>query len=278
MTQGINYNAKTIEDAAHYMDYRSIQLRTLGYKLVDKETLSNYGIVYTYIKDGQHYFGLYVLYQHRNNGYYYSYAKKMNSNGFKVITLKDCNLEQYLINKKITYTCEDFSPEYKVIERYYGDKIAERSKVLKMNHINEGLLILNAIEASEYTKKAYCLHPILQSDNDLKDNYRRRFHEYSKDTIIDSQSIILAMEYRRVANDYLSNKKIESISDIKLSPLREVNEMLIADKVQNYKDFMKYHGYSHPNRRELFTYFQNWFEKLNIDQNVEKLLDIIKEY
>ena len=193
MTLGIDYNAKTFETARLYMDYRALQLRTLGYKKTDESILGDYGIVYIFEKDGQEYFGLYVLYQHRNQGYYQSYAKNMAKNDSKVITLKDCDLEDYLTKKEIPHVCEDFSPEYKVIERYYGDKIAERSKVMLMNHINEGLLILDAIEASEQAKKAYCLHPILQSDSDLKDNYRRRFHEYSKDTIIDSQSIILAM-------------------------------------------------------------------------------------
>ena len=167
-------------------------------------------------------------------------------------------------------------PEYKLVERYYDSQIAERSGVDKINHINEGLIILDSIEASIQAKKAYCLHPLLQNDIDLKINYRREIHTYDEDKRIDFQSIIMAMEYRAVANAYLSKRKIDSIEEIKLSPLRDVNDMLIADKVQNYKDFMKYHEYSHDRRRELFTYFHNWFEALNINANVERLVEIIK--
>jgi hypothetical protein len=184
------------------------------------------------------------------------------------------------MNKNHKIILEEFKkfPEYKLIERYYDTQIAERSGVPKLNHIHEGLIILDQIEASVFAKKAYCLHPLLQNDVDLKNNYRREIHTYEKEDRIDFQSIILAMEYRAVANSYLSNREISNIKEIKLSPLREVNEMLIADKVQNYKDFIKYHEYTHDRRRELFTYFHNWFEALRINQNVETLVNTIKEY
>jgi len=44
------------------------------------------------------------------------------------------------------------------------------------------------------------------------------------------------MEYRSVANDYLSTRIISDVQEIRLSPLPDVQDMLIADKVQNYKD------------------------------------------
>ena len=184
------------------------------------------------------------------------------------------------MNKHHTKVLEEAKtyPEYKLIERYYESQIAERSGVLKMNHINEGLIILDSIEASIQAKKAYCLHPLLQSDADLKINYRREIHTYKEEDRIDFQSIVMAMEYRAVANAYLSQKGINSIDEIKLSPLRDVNNMLIADKIQNYKDFMKYHEYAHDRKRELFSYFHNWFEALNITTSAERLVNIIKEY
>lgn len=48
------------------------------------------------------------------------------------------------------------SQEYTIIKNYYGDKTANRSKVPLINHINEGIIILDNIAASDFAKKAYC--------------------------------------------------------------------------------------------------------------------------
>jgi hypothetical protein len=75
---------------------------------------------------------------------------------------------------------------------------------------------------------------------------------------------MLAMEYRSVANEYLSDK-VNTGQKIRLSPLAEVNQMLVADKVQNYKDFFTYHYNTHERSAELLVYFARWFKKLDID-------------
>ncbi len=147
--------------------------------------------------------------------------------------------------------------EYDFIKEYYGDKRTERSHVLLINHIDEGLEILKAINASDDAKKAYCLHPIFQGDEDLSKNSTRAIE-------FDSKIIMLVMEYRNIANAYLSKRTINTLGDIVLSPLQEVNHMLIADKIQNFKDFMQYHFASHERSNELFEYFKNWFKKLDI--------------
>ncbi len=147
--------------------------------------------------------------------------------------------------------------EYEIIKRYYGDQRTERSKVLLINHIDEGLQVLEAINVSEETKRAYCLHPLFQDDTDLNEN-KALF------TRIEPRVIALVMEYRNIANAYLSKRKISHLDEIKLSPLEEVNQMLIADKIQNFKDFMQYHFGKHERSQELFEYFKNWFEKLKI--------------
>ena len=77
--------------------------------------------------------------------------------------------------------------------------------------------------------------------------------------------LIAVMEYRSVANEYLSQREIKSIDEIRLSPLKDVNDMLIADKVQNYKDFEIYHKSTHARSKELDQYFKNWLRKLNIN-------------
>lgn len=159
--------------------------------------------------------------------------------------------------------------EYRIISDFYGDQITNRSGVELMNHIDEGLYILEKIGASESAKRAYCLHPIVQSDEALRDNF-----ELLKG--LDSTVIINTIEYRSVANEYLSRREIKSLDEIRLSPLKDVNDMLIADKIQNRKDFMKYHYGTHERTNELFDYFNNWLEKLDCVNIYGDMIENIK--
>lgn len=77
----------------------------------------------------------------------------------------------------------------------------------------------------------------------------------------------LAMEYRNIANAYLSHRKIKNISEISLSPIADVNHMLIGDKIQNYKDFLIYHHGTHDRTEELDQYFKNWLKKLEVSES-----------
>lgn len=156
------------------------------------------------------------------------------------------------------------NPHYQLIERYYRGKKSKRSSVPYIQHIDEGLIVLKALKASRSACEAYCLHPIVQSDADLMASCRPRgILAHAK---VSPVSLVLAMEYRRVANAYLSNREIDSIREIELSPLPDVQVMLIADKVQNRKDFELYHQASHPRARELAQYFLNWLRRLNVSE------------
>ncbi len=147
---------------------------------------------------------------------------------------------------------------YQLIKDIYGDGITNRSRVPFINHIDEGLKILDFIGASDIVKSAYCLHPILQSDVDFLNNKGMNFSG------VETEAIILTMEYRRVANSYLSHNKPEEFVGFSCP---EVKQMLIADKVQNYKDFLIYHSQTHPRKKELDYYFSKWFDLLEIDYN-----------
>ncbi len=111
---------------------------------------------------------------------------------------------------------------------------------------------------------AFCIHPLLQDDASLQASLEGRsvFLRHG----IDPEIVVLAMEYRQVANAYLSHH-YQGVEDrIALSCLPEVNAMLVADKVQNRKDFELYHWGSHPNSQVLENYFANWLRRLNITE------------
>lgn len=154
--------------------------------------------------------------------------------------------------------------EYKAISALYGDKTTKRSGIKLMNHIDEGLYILEKIGASENAKRAYCMHPIAQDDNELLGFYFWR--KMNPDYVSRHEVTINVMEYRSVANEYLSTRNIRSIDEIRLSPLKDVNDMLIADKIQNRKDFELYHLGKHERSVELDSYFKNWLERLDISE------------
>ena len=159
---------------------------------------------------------------------------------------------------------------YSLIQVFYGARRAQRSQVLLMNHIDEGIKILDSLEASMVTKEAFAVHPLFQADIDLEVNWHLAKH-------LDPLVVLLAMEYRQVANDFLSVKiKMEAseeafgrcyaTQEIKLSVIPEVNQMLIADKVQNRKDFERYHRSTHARSNQLDYYFKLWLTKLEVSE------------
>ena len=161
--------------------------------------------------------------------------------------------------------------QYKHVELFYGSKRAERSNVLKMNHIDEAITIMvrAARLMPEYQDvdvaqaiTAFCLHPMFQGDTELVAYDTNSIDVWKNFTAIDMMHV---MEYRSVANEYLSHRHVDDYAHIRLSPLRVVNLMMIGDKVQNYKDFLKYHFETHPRTRELATYFQNWLDRLGVN-------------
>lgn len=152
---------------------------------------------------------------------------------------------------------------YKKIAEFYRGKKAIRSGLDYMNHIDEGIVILEGLKAPEKAIIAYCLHPLCQSDKDLTGFMS------DKDLLFlcDKDVLVYIIEYRNKANNFLSPHLDQRKPS--LSPLVEVNWMLLADKIQNYKDFLKYQSYNENNRTmskeqwlRLDHYFQEWLEVL----------------
>lgn len=149
------------------------------------------------------------------------------------------------------------SNEYHAIKVEYGDDKAKRSQVPLINHINEGLDVLDMIVATDNAKLAYCIHPLSQSGKDV-----------SWSTVS-----TLAYEYAYFANKFLCNEDTDYIKDIVTLDHHLHNDidyrisddcidMLIADKLQNRKDFILYHGLTHDRSQQLYRYFNLWLEYL----------------
>lgn len=150
-----------------------------------------------------------------------------------------------------------------MIREYYGYQRAKRSQVPLINHITEGLKILREEGASQHVKAAYCIHPLIQEDDDLLKNIRwcvGRLHP---------KVVYLAIQYREYANSYLCKPETdyystEAVHNLLKDCPRNVLIMLYADKIQNQKDFILYHHNSHGRFKQLKNYFENWVDVLHV--------------
>jgi hypothetical protein len=257
------FDAETYEECYNYILNRSIQMLKYGVSLQYTNRIKE-GCDACFLYKGEEYHAIYILKGFRGKRFYESYVK---TNNYKILTHEDCKIAPFLKKHNIPFICLgsfDNTVEYRWIQSVYGDQKTKRTGVYLMNHIDEGLRILEDIGASHIAKRAYCLHPIFQGDEDIVKVYNS--YPMSPEQIY-PDVIIASMEYRSVANEYLSQREIKSIDEIRLSPLKDVNDMLIADKVQNYKDFELYHKSTHPRSKELDQYFKNWLLKLHIKQD-----------
>jgi GNAT superfamily N-acetyltransferase len=266
-----DHDASNFLEAYNYIKNRTKQL--LPDKVVlDRVEQKEYGVLAFFQYDFIMHVSLFLYPEYRGKGIYKKVIDNLHLN---VITIDECHILKFLEKNYLHYVeLGHFikTNEYQMISNFYGSKKAKRSGLYLMNHIDEGLRILTDLGASDATKKAYCLHPILQSNEFLKQNYQNK-------SILEKTSpevVILAMEYRNIANKYLSTNENASLMDIELSCLNEVNLMLTADKIQNYKDFQLYQR-EHPRFTELSKYFKNWLRKLNIpDAAYDHYFDVLK--
>lgn len=217
--------------------------------------------------DGCSFVSLYVLAEQRGRGHLRRHAAARPA-GQRYVTTPGCLIYDVLVRlapDSLLAAPISGSPAYRAIERRDGDVEAERSGVFYMNHIDEGLRVLHRwLGASWRAQQAWCLHPLIQGDDDL-----RRAHEDGVLDEFDARTVALALEYRNIANGFLSRMEAHpgfaDARQIHRSPLAEVNQMLVADKLQNCKDFRLYHAGSHPRAERLERYFQQWLAALGVD-------------
>jgi hypothetical protein len=169
----------------------------------------------------------------------------------------------------------DAAPYYRLIRESYEGKVAKRSGVPYINHVHEGVFVYARLFGwEERPIAAYCVHPIFQSDRSLQKAMRGEIDI----GCLDREVVVLAMEYRRVANAYVSTMRVRPPDAIELSPLDDVNRMLVADKVQNKKDFMA-HMFDRVDRpsyrrasQRYADYFESWLTRLGVPADVYQRL------
>jgi hypothetical protein len=272
----IPYDATTEEEVIQYFKTRQLQLASAGFSW-DRKLYKNKDGYFVHIQEsatGKTYDAFYVLSQDRKKGASLRLINQLN----EIITINDCHVISFLqkANKNHLVVSGAFDmPEYNLVEEFYGNGMANRSKIWFMNHIDEGMIILNHIKTSESAKAGFCLHPLTQDDDNLAKKFSSLLGGNSK---ANPYNVGLSLEYRNIANAYLSKREIKSIDEIAISPLKEVNDMLIADKVQNYKDFILYHRGTHPRSEILEHYFNNWLDKLNCRDTFEWFVEFSKQF
>ena len=283
-----NFNAKTVEEAGEYFRNRAFQLLRDDFEWSGFVTpLIWNGVIWgakTSFFDREHpedkYVSIYVLEGHQNQGHMKRY---LSTSEETFVTTDPCGVFDYLYQHAYeVYLTGDWLtlPGYRQIEKYYGSRKANRSGQYLMQHIDEGIAILHFL-GEDSLGDAFAFHPLVQNDEDLKANFNSLIPEEEYDStnpealyplnandIPNPYDLLLAFEYRNIANQFLSKMEghpgFKDASEIVLSPLTQVNTMLRADKIQNYKDFLLYHAKSHPRRDWLDKYFMQWFERLEI--------------
>lgn len=269
----VPYDANSEEEVIQYFKTRQLQLASSGFSW-DRKLYKNNDGYFVHIKEdntGKIYDAFYVLLQDREKGASLRLISSLND----IVTINDCGVVNFLKKHQKNHLVVSGAfdmPEYKMVEKFYGDGCANRSKAWFMNHIDEGMIILSHIKKSDAAKAGFCLHPMTQDD----DNLGKNFEMLSKKG--NPYNVGLSLEYRNIANAYLSKRAIKSIDEISLSPLTEVNQMLIADKVQNYKDFTIYHLGTHPRSNILEQYFNNWLEKLECRETFNWFVQFSKQF
>ncbi|MFA6049891.1 MAG: hypothetical protein WC761_01720 [Candidatus Paceibacterota bacterium] len=270
-----NMNANTYVEATEYFKNRSIQMKRDYIKLdgtIPFEDLG-WGCRAFFVLDSrpgkEQYQSIYVYAAHRGQNKLIKFIEKeekLSLTPRRFITTPQCRMADFFKKFNVPYTLVarwTELEEYKMIESFYGNRQASRSGVYYMNHIDEGIAVLPRI-GTFMSHKAFCLHPLVQRDEDLQENY----HLVEKYQTMRPMHVLEVMEYRSVANEYLAHRTdITKPEQIRLSPIDAVNNMLKADKIQNYKDFLLYHKDTHPNAKQLDFYFRNWLERLEVSTN-----------
>lgn len=147
--------------------------------------------------------------------------------------------------------------EYWLVSEFYKDKKAQRSGLPYIKHIDDGINIMVNRKNSEVAIRAFTIHPLLQANKDYDNNIVRVAEN------VHPWVLSHTLEYCKVANAYLAKDYKGPDDVVEIAVRSATNDMLIADKLQNYQDLAVYNS-GHPNYNNLRNYFMNWFRALGI--------------
>ena len=261
-------DASTLDEAVRYYKNRAIYFLPLGWTWAGTYRTYDWGVETVFkAPTGIRFWSVYVI--KRNKGHLGGWFKEHPYRKF--VTSDDCpEMLSWLNKRRINYSLIETnkSEAYKLVTKFYGNDRAKRSGLYHMNHVDEGLFILNELGADQDTLDAWCLHPIFQDDRDL---LNAQSIDLSK---ISQRSILYAMEYRQRANAHLSFNKKKVPEPIRM---KSVMQMLQADKIQNCKDFEFYlkNRSDVTNDMRLRSYFHDeWFKALNISEEMYREMSL----
>lgn len=276
-------DASTPAELWQYYDTRARQMLLNGFRwnqLIEWAPGFEGAAVQTFFRavDGSRYVSFFVLPEHRGQGVMRALA---TATAIPIVTVDDCELSPILTRLDVAHVVAGKgildSVEYDLVQEHYGDRRARRTKALWMNHIDEGLAIINWRGGSPLAARAFCLQPLLRADSDLAENFERVVRALR--SVPDGHSTLaLAMEYRSVVNAYQASQPL-SAADLRLSPLADVNMMLAGSMVQRRKDFALYfyapwqdleahegNPLVHANYHRLMDHFVNWCDTLEVSE------------
>lgn len=264
-------DAATANHALFYYGNRATQHLWLGWSWDGTHTVHDWGIdVVMRGPGGESYRSAYVFPIEAGQGHLTRFLASIGSERF--VTSAACTrMVAFLKRHEVAHRIipRNKTPAYIAIETHYGDHAASRSGLHYINHIDEGLDVLGMLGADADTRAAWCIHPLVQHDDDLgrtlaADGRQGRGDRARWLSSIPPRAIMLAMEYRHWANNHLSkhDPKVPT-----WGPREEVRQMLVADKMQNRRDFERtIRGRPDvPNSDRLDAYFGEWFDALGIE-------------
>ena len=149
--------------------------------------------------------------------------------------------------------------EWELTRNLLSNRRSRRTDVDYFDHVVEGVKILEMYNAPLVVQQAFVIHPLYQHDDALADNVPHVHY-------FDPLALVLCMEYRRVAN-LGTRKNIRDTWVITLSPMAEVNLMLVADKIQNRKLYETRLPKDDPDYDEIGRYFLEWMDVLSIPEH-----------
>lgn len=174
---------------------------------------------------------------------------------------------------------------YKVIEEFYKDKTTSKG-IPYINHIDEGVGHLENLHVSDVVINAFILHPFVQCVN-LQGTYKdcllteKELEKHINIFEIKPEIAYELLLYRKFANSYLCRPDTdgysfeEAYSNVEqLINYQSTIRMLIADKLQNFKDFLLYRQ-DHPRAKQLTIYFTYWLKILANMVDSSSIVDYI---